>query len=180
MLLLVILYGRSPSHAVPAHCPLVLPWEKFVPMKKGGCHRYPTPAPLPSHRQIDSDVQKRLPSMILFTCLIGLKWVAGRRRRVRLWEGGRVRVIGGDTGRGVLLKWGARAIGVQGWQVEKKKKHSHLTSLLHPSMGAPCEQSNEVQITTRDCWEQASIVRPRGTLNECHSKQRGTDRYCTI
>lgn len=40
-----------------------------------GCHRYPTPALLPSHRQIDSDVPKRVPSMILFTCLIGLKWV---------------------------------------------------------------------------------------------------------
>lgn len=64
-----------------------------------GCHRYPTPPPLPSHRQIDSDVQKRVPSMILFTCLIGLKWVAGRGDRGgRLWEGGRVRVIGGDTG----------------------------------------------------------------------------------
>lgn len=36
MLLLVILYGRSLSHAVPAYCLLVLPWEKFVPMKKGG------------------------------------------------------------------------------------------------------------------------------------------------
>ncbi|KAF3695824.1 Unconventional myosin-Ih [Channa argus] len=39
-----------------------------------GCQRYPTPAPLPSHLQIDFDVQKRVPSMILFTCLIGLKW----------------------------------------------------------------------------------------------------------
>lgn len=36
MLLLVILYGRSLSHAVPAYCLLLLPWEKFVPMKKGG------------------------------------------------------------------------------------------------------------------------------------------------
>lgn len=36
MLLVVILYGRSLSHAVPAYCLLLLPWEKFVPMKKGG------------------------------------------------------------------------------------------------------------------------------------------------
>lgn len=46
--------------------------------QRGGCHRYPTATPLPFHRQIDSDVQKGAPSMILFTCLIGLKWVAGR------------------------------------------------------------------------------------------------------
>lgn len=31
--------------------------------------------------------------MILFTCLISLKWVSGRGV---LWEGGRVRVIGGE------------------------------------------------------------------------------------
>ena len=36
MLLLVILYGISLSHAVPAYCLLVLHREKFVPMKKGG------------------------------------------------------------------------------------------------------------------------------------------------
>lgn len=80
MLLLVILYGRSLSHAVLAYCLLLLPWEKFVPMKQrvGGRHRYPAAALLQSHRQIDSDVQKGAPSMILFTCLIGLKWVAGR------------------------------------------------------------------------------------------------------
>lgn len=79
MLLLVILCGRSLRHAVPAYCLLSLLREKFVPMKqRGGCHRYPTATALPSHRQIDSDVQKGAPSMILFTCLIGLKWVAAR------------------------------------------------------------------------------------------------------
>lgn len=56
----------------------------------------------------------------------------------RLWEGGRVRVIGGDTGWGVLLRregWEHWGCGADRWKEEKKKKHSHLTSLLYPSMG---------------------------------------------
>lgn len=67
----------------------------------------------------------------------------------QLWEEGRVRVIGGDTGRGVLLRRRVRAlwgVGLTGG----KKTHSHLTSLLS-FYGALCEQSNEVQITTQDC-----------------------------
>lgn len=46
VLLLVILYGRSLSHAVLAHCPLSLPREKFVPMKKAGV----TDTPHQQHR----------------------------------------------------------------------------------------------------------------------------------
>ncbi|KAK7934092.1 hypothetical protein WMY93_004988 [Mugilogobius chulae] len=42
------------------------------------CHKYPTTAPQqPSHLQIDSDVPKKVSSMILFTCLIGLKRAGG-------------------------------------------------------------------------------------------------------
>lgn len=94
-----------------------------------GCHRYPTPAPRPLLRQIDSDVQKRVPSMILFTCLIGLKWVGG-------WRGAMGRGSGkgywwGHRVRGIVLRRGVSIgdVGLTGG------KNSHLTSLLYPSMG---------------------------------------------
>lgn len=88
---------------------------------KGGCHRYPTATPLQSHRQIDSDVQKGAPSMILFTCLIGLKWVAGR--------GGYGKRVGwgllvGTRGEGHCWGEGWEHWGARGWQVERKRKHS--------------------------------------------------------
>lgn len=102
--------------------------------ERRGCHRYPTPAPPPSQCQIDSDVQKRVPSMILFTCLIGLKWVGGWGGYKGGGSGGGVGVIGGDTGWGVLFQRGLRALGVGADRWRKKKPLSHLTSLLYPSM----------------------------------------------
>lgn len=69
--------------------------------ERRGCQRYPTAAPLPSQCQIDSDVQKRVPSMILFTCLIGLKWVGGRWVRgpgEGYWWGHGVRGIVAERG----------------------------------------------------------------------------------
>lgn len=53
----------------------------------------------------------------------------------RLWEEGRVRVIGGDTGWGALLRRGVRALGGEGLTGGKKKKTLGLAS--SPSMG-PC------------------------------------------
>lgn len=53
----------------------------------------------------------------------------------RLWEEGWVRVIGGDTGWGALLRRGVRALGGEGLTGGKKKKTLGLAS--SPSMG-PC------------------------------------------
>lgn len=114
--------------------------------EESGCHRYPTPAPLPSHRKIDSDVQKRVPSMILFTCLIGLNWVAGRGSYGKGVGWG---LLVGYASWGVLFRQRGESIG--GARLTGgKKKHSHLISLLSYH-GALCKQSNEVQITAQDC-----------------------------
>lgn len=76
--------------------------------------------------------------MILFTCRIGLKWVGGGMGRGSdegywwghggegYWWGHGVRVIVKERGE---EHWGCSA---DRW---RKKTHSHLTSLLGPSMG---------------------------------------------
>lgn len=154
---LVILHGRYLSHAVAAHCPLVFYPREVCSHEKRGCYKYPTAATdLPSHLQIDSDVPKRVPSMILFTCLIGLKWVAvgalGRGLSEGYWWGHRASGI--VTQRGASI-WG---VGLTG-----ERKYSHLASSVLTR--GPSEQSNEVQITAQDCKEQASIVCRQGALN---------------
>lgn len=92
--------------------------------ERRGCQRYPTAAPLPSQCQIDSDVQKRVPSMILFTCLIGLKWVGGRWVRGAGWG-----LLVGTRGEGYCCRegWEHWGSGADRW--EKKtttKKNSTL------------------------------------------------------
>lgn len=92
--------------------------------ERRGCQRYPTAAPLPSQCQIDSDVQKRVPSMILFTCLIGLKWVGGRWVRgpgEGYWWGHGVRGIVAERG---------ESTGGRGWQVEKKNNNKKTPTLI--------------------------------------------------
>lgn len=122
MLLLVILYGRSLSHAVPAYCLLVLPWEKFVPMKKGGV----TDTPHQHHYH-------HIARLILtskkgsFNDIVHLShWL-----KVGGWEGGG---YGKGVGWGLLVGtrgegycWGERgesigAAGLTGGKKKKKKK----------------------------------------------------------
>lgn len=83
--------------------------------------------------------------MILFTCLIGLKWVGGRgvtmgRRSGEGWWWG-------QGVRGIVEERG-ESIGGAGLTGGKKHSSDYPPLSFH---GAPCEQSNEVQITAQDC-----------------------------